>query len=202
MRSRSSSSEKRISIVPPRSRRTSADLRREAIAQPVDDARRLGIERRRGGVRGFAAGSRASASSARTLRPSAAARCATRVATVFGNREQRARRARAERAFAYERLDRIGKTQQPHGICDRGAAASDALRDLLLRETVRFHQVREAHRFFERIEVFALQVLDDRDFERFAIVGVAHERRNRREPRRDGRAPTPFARDQFVAVAR
>ena len=55
----------------------------------------------------------------------------------------------------------------------------------------------EAHSFLEWIEVFALQILDDRDFETRTIVGVAHDRRDRRESRCCRGAPAALARDKF-----
>jgi hypothetical protein len=39
--------------------------------------------------------------------------------------------------------------------------------------------MREPHRFFERVEVLALEVLDDRDLERLAIVGGTDDGRER-----------------------
>jgi hypothetical protein len=56
----------------------------------------------------------------------------------------------------------------------------------------------KAHGLLDRVEVAALEVLDDREFEAGAIVSLADDGRDSVEASRRRRAPAPFARDQLV----
>src|SRR5215470_13000850 len=59
----------------------------------------------------------------------------------------------------------------------------------------------DAVRFLERIEVFALDVLDERERERRLIGNVAHERRDLVEPCTSRREPPALSRDDLEAAA-
>ena len=61
-------------------------------------------------------------------------------------------------------------------------------------------QLLVAERFLDRVEVGALDVLDDRELERGAVVDVAHDDRDLRQPRALRRAPAAFAGDDLVAA--
>ena len=52
--------------------------------------------------------------------------------------------------------------------------------------------------FLERVEVVAVDVLDQRLLERGGVVGLAHQRRNGLQPDPPGRPPPPLPRDELV----
>ena len=58
----------------------------------------------------------------------------------------------------------------------------------------------EAGGFFDRVEVLALEVLDDGNFERVAVVALADDGRNGRALQRRASAPAAFAGDELVSV--
>src|SRR3546814_11884567 len=55
-------------------------------------------------------------------------------------------------------------------------------------------------RLLDCVEVLALNVLDDRDFQRFDIVEIADEGGNLVEPRLLRRPPAPLAGDDLIAL--
>ena len=97
------------------------------------------------------------------------------------------------------RLDRVRKGEQAQGVRDGRTALAEAARDVFLGEVVLFDELREAGGFFDRVEILALQVLDDGDFERVAVVALADDRRNGRALQRGAGAPATLARDEFVS---
>ena len=67
----------------------------------------------------------------------------------------------------------------------------------LLRVGEFLHQAAIAARFFDRVEVLALDVLDQRDLERVAIGEIAHHDRHFVQLRLLRRAPAPLAGDDL-----
>ena len=59
------------------------------------------------------------------------------------------------------------------------------------------HQLAIARRFLDRVEVGALDVLDNRDFQHFRIVKFPHDHGDLVQLRHLGRPPAPFARDDL-----
>src|SRR5579884_118053 len=108
---------------------------------------------------------------------------------------------RGDAAGGDHRFNRFGQSQQSQRVGDRWTRFAQALRDLLLRKIVRFDQLRHAGRFFERVEILALQILDDRNFETFEIAGRTNDCRNGRTLHRRACTPPALACNQFVAVA-
>ena len=51
--------------------------------------------------------------------------------------------------------------------------------------------------FFDRVQIFALDILDQRNFERFGFVEIAHDHRDLVELRALRRPPAPFAGDDL-----
>ena len=70
-----------------------------------------------------------------------------------------------------------GQLQQPEAVCHRRTAFADALRDFFLAEPELVAEALIGARLFKRIEVLALEVLDQSQLERFAVVGLAHDDR-------------------------
>ena len=78
----------------------------------------------------------------------------------------------------------------------------DARRHLVVGEPEVLDQLLVGGRLLERVEVVALEVLDERLLERGRVVGVADERGDRLQPDPARRAPAALAGDQLVlAVA-
>ena len=85
--------------------------------------------------------------------------------------------AGGEAAVDEHRLDRVGEREQSQRVGDRGAALAEPSRELFLREPVLVDEMLKAGGLFERIEVLALQILDDRKLEGLAVVARADDRR-------------------------
>ena len=82
-----------------------------------------------------------------------------------GEREQRARMAHRERARRDVRAHFLRQAQQAHVVGDRRAILPDRGGDLLLRQLEFVGEPPVGRRFFDRIEILALDVLDQRDGE-------------------------------------
>src|ERR1043166_9227736 len=92
--------------------------------------------------------------------------------------------------------------EQAQGICHGRAAFADFEGDFLLRELKLLHQLRVALGLFHRIEVFALEILDERQFEHCPVIGCAKNDRHLRQTQQLGGPPAAFAGDELeVAVA-
>ncbi len=97
--------------------------------------------------------------------------------------------------------DIVGELQQAQGVGDRDAALADALCDLLLRAAAGLHEPSVAARLLDRIEVGALQILDEGQFQVLELVGRPYHGGNARESGKARRSIAPFAGDDAVAVA-
>ena len=85
------------------------------------------------------------------------------LACFVGNAEQRTRVAHRQRARREVGAHFLGQPQQPDVIGDRRSILADGVGDLLLREVEIVHEPAIGVRFLDRIQVFALDVLDERD---------------------------------------
>ena len=74
-------------------------------------------------------------------------------------------------------------------------------RDLVVGEREVLDELLVGGRLLERVELLALEVLDDRLLEHRGVVGDPDDRGDRLEPDAPRRAPAALARDQLVAVA-
>ena len=109
--------------------------------------------------------------------------------------------AHREAAFANE-IPHCGRQlQQPRRIRHRGAALAYLHRNFLLREGELFRQLRVAQRLFQRVQVFALQIFNERQLQDRLVVRRAHDHRDFRQLQQLRGPPAPFARDQFVEAA-
>src|SRR5437868_15256594 len=73
--------------------------------------------------------------------------------------------------------------------------------DLVLRMAVALDQLAVAIRLLERIEILALDILDQRELRRGRFVDLANDRRNGVEPCPLRRAPAPLAGDDHIIFA-
>ena len=97
-------------------------------------------------------------------------------------------------------LDFGGEFEEAEGIGDDGAAFADACGGFLLGQLELIDQLGKPLGFFDRVEVFALQVFDESQFERSAVIRLADEDGDLGEAGEASGAPAAFAGDQFVAV--
>ena len=106
-----------------------------------------------------------------------------------------------ELAFGDERSYFGRKGEQPECICDRGAGFTYALRKFILRQLVIDHELLHCRCRFDGIEVFALQIFDERDLFYLALVVIADDDGYFIQPRQFSRAEAPFARDNHALAA-
>ena len=91
-----------------------------------------------------------------------------------------------EASFAEESLNVRRQFQEPQRVGDDGAALADLGGDEFLRELKLADELRVAERFFDGVEVFALEVFDERHLEHGAVVGLADDDGNFGQARRVG----------------
>jgi hypothetical protein len=106
-----------------------------------------------------------------------------------------------ESAIANVGLEVRGEPEQSQRIGDGGPAFPDFGRGFVLLQFELFDQLGEAVGLLDGVEVFALEILDEREFQYFAIVGFTDNDGNFREAGDPRSAPASFAGDQFVGVA-
>ena len=94
------------------------------------------------------------------------------------------------------------EVEQAERVRDGRARLADALGDVLLGEPELVDQLAVGQRLVDRVEVRALQVLDERDLELVAVGELADERRDPLEAGEAGRTHAPLAGDELVAVER
>jgi hypothetical protein len=97
----------------------------------------------------------------------------------------------------------LGQLQQAHVICDRRAVLADSSRDLLLRQAEFAAQPFVGGRLIDRIQVFALDVLDERHLEKLAGLAapnILDDDGHPGEPCALGSAPAALARDDAIAA--
>ncbi len=116
----------------------------------------------------------------------------------MGKPEQRARVAHVELAALEERADRTRQLEQPQQIRDRCSRAADRPRCVLVREPELFDEPVQRARLLDRIQVLALDVLDQRDRDGRLVRDVAHDGRDRVQARELCGAPAALARDDLV----
>ena len=81
------------------------------------------------------------------------------------------------------RLDRIREGQEAERVRDGRPTLPHALRDFLLGQAVDVHQVAVGLRFFERGQVLALQILNERELQPFLRPRLPHDDRHGLEAR-------------------
>ena len=117
----------------------------------------------------------------------------------FGLREDRPRVAGTDDAIFQRLEDRVRKRQQPQCVGYCASALAYGLRHLLLIKA-EIQELLVGACLLDIVEVLPLEVLDDRDLERFLVRQLANNDRNRLEPRLFGRAQAALASHDLVAV--
>ena len=86
-------------------------------------------------------------------------------------------------------LDLLVEIEQPHRVGDRGAALADFLRNVVLAHPEFAGEPRVGLRFLDRVEIGALQILDQRELENLEVGRLPNDER----APRSGRLPWPRA---------
>ena len=94
----------------------------------------------------------------------------------------------------------LGQLEQAQPVRDRGLGAADPVGDVSERELELVDERGVRTRLLDRRELLAGDVLDQGEKERVAVVGLAHERGQRRESGFARGAPATFAGDQLIAA--
>ena len=103
---------------------------------------------------------------------------------AVGRAEQRAGVAHRSVPLLEEPLDRRRELQEPQGVRDRGAALADPGRDVVVGEREVLDELLVGRRLLERVELLALDVLDDR-----LLRASTRRRRRGRSPGSSGARP-------------
>ena len=98
-------------------------------------------------------------------------------------------------------LDRVGELEKAEVVRDRRSPETHPLGDGFLRQLQPIHHLPEPTRPFDRVEVLALEVLDEGELEH-VVVGDLRPDDGRNGPQSGfaGRAPASLPRDELVAV--
>ena len=108
--------------------------------------------------------------------------------------------ALGESAVGDRRLDAGRQVEQPERVGDRRSGAADAVRDGFLAEPELVDQLAIGLGRLERVEILALEVLDQGELELLAIGELADDGGDPLEAGRLGGSEPPFAGDELVAV--
>ena len=99
--------------------------------------------------------------------------------TTIGKAEEGARVAHFDFPIANQGFDLIRQFQQAQQIGYRCSGAADGIGRFLVRQIEVAHQTLERPRFFQWIEIFSLNVLNQRHRDRGVIRNVPNDDRNR-----------------------
>ena len=119
--------------------------------------------------------------------------------------EQRSRVAHREPARPHFGANFVGQLQQTHVVRDRRAIFSDGRRDVFLPQLKLVAEPVVRLRFFDRIEIFTLNVFDERHLkQRLLLPGrdVADDDGNAEKAGEFGCTPAAFARRASVPASR
>ena len=108
--------------------------------------------------------------------------------------------ADGEQALHDPGLNLLVEIEQSHGICDRGAALPDFLRNIVLAHPEFPGEAGVGLRFFDRVKVGALQILDQGQLEDLEIGRLPNDNGRLAQPDFLGRAPAAFPGDQLKSV--
>ena len=118
----------------------------------------------------------------------------------IGDGKQRATMAGGNRTGGDQRATMFGQRHQAQRVGDMAATLADDAGDVGVGVAVVGAELRIALRFFERVEIGALHVLDDRQFERFAIADFDDDDWNLMQAGALRGAPAPLAGDDLEGV--
>jgi hypothetical protein len=109
--------------------------------------------------------------------------------------------AHFEHPFHDHGLHGLGKLQQPQEVRGRAAGTTDRVSSLLVSHVELVDEPLQARRLFHRVEVFPLNVLDQRHRQRGFVRDFPYQRRDFLQTGHLRRPPPPLAGDELVAVS-
>ncbi|GIU90254.1 MAG: hypothetical protein KatS3mg010_1353 [Acidimicrobiia bacterium] len=115
--------------------------------------------------------------------------------------EERARVAHPQRAVLHVPLDRRRELEQPEHVGDRRPGLADPLGHLVVREVEVLDQLLVGRRLLQRVQLLALDVLDDGLLQHRGVVGVPDDGGDRLEADPAGGPPATLAGDELEGVA-
>jgi len=115
--------------------------------------------------------------------------------------EQRPRVPHLDCAAHEHVLHRARELEETQEIGRGAARAADRVGRLLVRHLEFIDQALHARRLFHRIQVFALDVLDERHYQCRIVRHLAHYRGHLRQPGDLRRAPAALTSDELIAAA-
>src|SRR5215467_9978439 len=95
-------------------------------------------------------------------------------------------------------LEFVGQPQKAQRIGDRGAVTADPLSQLFLRPPELSQQAAIRLRLFDRVQVLAQEILDERKLEALGVRRLPNDRGNALEPRLSCCAPAAFPRNELI----
>lgn len=98
-------------------------------------------------------------------------------------------------------LELFVEVEEADGVGDGSATFADFEGDIFLAEMEFLGEAGEGFSFFDGVEVFALEIFDEGEFEDFLIGGFADDEGGFGEARALGGAPASFAGDEFEEIA-
>ncbi len=96
----------------------------------------------------------------------------------------------------------LRQSQQPLEIGDMASRFVDQLRDFTLSHVLLLSQTVIGPRLLDRVQIFALNILDQCKSHHFKIIEIANNRRDLMQLRLLRGTPAAFARDQLVPAIR
>lgn len=113
-------------------------------------------------------------------------------------REERAGVAGGDQAFAEGGENFRRELQEAHQVGDRGTVDFQTSGEIVLRAMMLVEVALEGEGFFDRVQVFALEVFDDGELGDEAIVGLAESSGDRWPTRKPGGAEAAFAGNELI----
>jgi hypothetical protein len=117
------------------------------------------------------------------------------------NGEQGAGVAGGQAALFEQLLNGVLEPQEPKQIRDGSAVLTGALRELFLREVEIVAQALESARLLDRVQVFALEIFDQRHLDGEFLRNIPENDGHARLRRSLGGSPAALAGDQLIAKA-
>lgn len=106
----------------------------------------------------------------------------------------------SDSTFFDEFLNRRLEPEQAQRVGDRGAVFSGAISHLFLRQMKFFREALKGARLLDRIEIFALEIFDQRHLQCHFLRNVAQDNRNACQSRALRRTPATLTGDELVAA--
>ncbi len=107
--------------------------------------------------------------------------------------------AHLERPLLQQLLGHLAQLQQPQQVRDGRPGPANGLGRAFVGEAELADQSTQGQGFFQRVQVFPLDVLDQGHGDGGRIGNLADQRRHRLQAGHLGRPPAPFAGNDFVA---